>query len=128
MDPIVQAQLNVPSLVPAAPDVRISLPTDGAAFTGRDEELNTITLALAGAAKAGSVVTIGAICGMPGVGKTVLAVHAAYLLRDNFPDRQLFIDLHGYTPGREPVRPEDALAGLLGAVGVDARHLPDNPG
>jgi hypothetical protein len=71
-------------------------------------------------------VTIGAIGGMPGVGKTALAVHAAYLLQDNFPDRQLFIDLHGYTPGREPVRPEDALAGLLGAVGVDARHRPDN--
>ncbi len=60
----------------------------------------------------------------PGVGKTALAVHAAHLLKDRFPDRQLFIDLHAYTPGQDPMLPEAALAGLLTAVGVDARYLP----
>ena len=43
------------------------------------------------AAGAGGVVAIHAIGGMPGVGKTTLAVHAAHLLRGRFPDRQLFI-------------------------------------
>jgi tetratricopeptide (TPR) repeat protein len=122
-----KAQVDVSPLVPAAPDVQISLPTDAAAFTGRDEELDTITTALTGAAKAGGVIEIAAIDGMPGVGKTALAVHAAHILRDSFPDLPpLFVDLHGYTPGQEPIPPEVALARLLSAIGVDPRHLPDN--
>jgi hypothetical protein len=116
-------QVNVMSPVPAAPEVRYSLPQDTAAFTGRGDELK-VTAMLAGSAGVGGVVAVGAIAGMPGAGKTALAVHAAHALRDRFPDRQLFIDLHAHTPGREPVRPEDALAGLLAAAGADPRFLP----
>jgi tetratricopeptide (TPR) repeat protein len=104
--------------------VRYSLPPDTAAFIGREQELARITAVLADAAVTGGVVAICAIDGMPGVGKTALAVHAAHLLRDRFPDRQLFVSLHAHTPGREPVRPEDALGGLLAATGVDPRFLP----
>jgi tetratricopeptide (TPR) repeat protein len=104
-------------------EVRHSLPPDTAAFTGRDEELGRIAAAVGEAAGAGRVV---AIDGMPGVGKTALAVHVAHLLQDRFADRQLFIDLHAHTPGRGPVRPDAALAGLLAAVGVDARQLPED--
>jgi len=105
--------------------VRYSLPPDAAAFTGRTSELNQITAAIAGAAEAGGVVAIHAIGGMPGIGKTALAVHVAHALRSRFPDRQLFIDLHAHTPGNEPVPADEALAGLLTTVGVDARYLPD---
>jgi tetratricopeptide (TPR) repeat protein/transcriptional regulator with XRE-family HTH domain len=108
----------------AGPGVRYSLPPDTAAFTGREPELGRITATVAGASTADAVVAIHAICGMPGVGKTALAVRAAHLLRHRFPDRQMFIDLHGHTPGREPVRPQDALAGLLAATGIDPRYLP----
>jgi tetratricopeptide (TPR) repeat protein len=114
------------SVLPAAAQVRYSLPPAAAAFTGRDEELNKVTALVAGAARAGGVVAVHAIDGMAGMGKTALAVHAAHVLRAWFPDRQLFIDLHAHTPGREPVRPEDALAGLLAAAGVDTRFLPDD--
>jgi hypothetical protein len=117
-------EINVLPQAPAASEVRYSLPLDAAAFTGREEELSKVTAA-AGAAGAGGIVAVNAIGGMAGMGKTALAVHAAHALRDRFPDRQLFIDLHAHTPGREPVRPEDALAVLLAAVGVDTQGLPD---
>jgi DNA-binding SARP family transcriptional activator len=113
-----------PAPGPAGPDARFSLPPDAAAFTGRGEELSQVTAVLAVAAEAGGVVAVSAIGGMPGAGKTALAVRAAHTLRDRFPDRQLFIDLHGHTPGRDPVTPEDALAGLLAATGTDPRFLP----
>ncbi|HEY3975678.1 MAG TPA: BTAD domain-containing putative transcriptional regulator, partial [Streptosporangiaceae bacterium] len=108
----------------ALAEVRYSLPPDTAAFTGRDAEVAAITEAVTAGTGRGGVVAIAAIDGMPGVGKTTLAVRAAYLLRDRFPDRQLFIDLRGHTPGQDPLAPEAALAGLLAATGVDPRYLP----
>jgi len=105
-------------------NVRYSLPLDTAAFTGRSGELDRIIAAVAGTAQVGGVVAVGAIDGMPGVGKTALAIRVAHLLTGRFPGRQLFIDLHAHTPGREPVGPQDALAGLLTAVGVDPKFLP----
>ena len=69
----------------SAPGMACSLPPDTAAFTGRDEELRLITTAVTDAAGAGGVVAIHAIGGMPGVGKTALAVHAAHLLRRPVP-------------------------------------------
>jgi tetratricopeptide (TPR) repeat protein len=111
--------LATPSVVQAW----YSLPPDTAAFTGRAREVDLITAA---AAQGGNVMPVLAIAGLPGVGKTALAVHAAHLLRDRFLDRQLFVDLHAHTPGRDPVPPETALAGLLSAVGVDGSDLPDD--
>jgi tetratricopeptide (TPR) repeat protein/DNA-binding SARP family transcriptional activator/DNA-binding XRE family transcriptional regulator len=108
----------------STPGVVYSLPPDTAVFTGRQAELDRITATVTTAAASGGVVAIHAIGGMPGVGKTALAVHAAHVLTDQFPDRQLFISLHAHTPGQSPVTPEAALAGLLAAVGVDARYLP----
>jgi DNA-binding SARP family transcriptional activator len=115
----------------AAPALRYSLPPDTAAFTGRSAQLSLITAAVAEPTAAdadplspGGVVAICAIAGMPGVGKTALAVRAGHLLARKFPDRQLFVDLHGHTPGRDPVKPEDALAGLLAATGTDPRFMP----
>jgi predicted ATPase len=87
-------------------------------FTGRGQELQAL---VDGLDQAPGIRVIG---GMPGAGKTALAIHAAYCLRDRFPDGQLFIDLHGHTPDRKPVTPEAALAELLAAVGVDPRFLP----
>jgi tetratricopeptide (TPR) repeat protein len=103
------------------PQARFSLPPDAAAFTGRGEEMIAIMAAVTGAAAAGGVI---AIDGMPGVGKTALAVHAARALAGQFPDRQLFVDLQAHTPGRKPVKAEDALKGLLAAAGVDSRYMP----
>ena len=101
-----------------------TLPVDTAVFTDREAELRRITrVALEPGAGLGGVAIV-AIDGMPAVGKTTLAVHAAHTLAKDFPDRRLFVDLLGYSPGVQPVTVTDALAALLTSDGVDPRHLP----
>ncbi|MFF1355170.1 ATP-binding protein [Streptomyces sp. NPDC058297] len=98
--------------------VRNDLPHDITAFTGRRAEL----AALLSAARN---TTIVAIDGMGGVGKTALAVHGAHLLTADFPGAQLYLNLRGFTPGREPVESAEALRVLLAALGVPPGRIPD---
>ncbi len=98
-----------------------TLPRDIASFTGRQPELQELVDAAAGLS---GVVGIHAIGGMAGVGKTAFAVHAAHRLADRFPAGQIFLPLHGHTPGRQPVDPGDALASLLLTAGVPAAQIP----
>ena len=101
-----------------------TLPRDLASFTGRQRELQELVDAAARAAGPGGVVGIHAIGEMAGVGKTAFAVHAAHRLAARFPDGQIFLPLHGNTPGRQPVDPADALASLLLTAGVPAGQIP----
>jgi tetratricopeptide (TPR) repeat protein/transcriptional regulator with XRE-family HTH domain len=101
-----------------------TLPRDIASFTGRREELRELVGATAGAASPGAVVSIHAIGGMAGIGKTAFAVHAAHQLAPRFPAGQIFLPLHGHTPGQRPVDPADALASLLLTAGVPATQIP----
>ena len=101
-----------------------TLPRDIASFTGRQRELAELVAAVTGAADAGGVVGIHAIGGMAGIGKTAFAVHAAHRLAGQFPDGQIFLPLHGHTPGQRPVDPADALASLLATAGVAAGQIP----
>ena len=97
-----------------------TLPHDIASFIGREAELRQ----LADAVDAGGVVGIHAIGGMAGIGKTAFAVHAAHQLAGRFPDGQIFVPLHGHTPGQRPVDPADALASLLLTAGLGASRVP----
>ncbi|MDH6136683.1 tetratricopeptide (TPR) repeat protein/transcriptional regulator with XRE-family HTH domain [Kitasatospora sp. MAA4] len=107
------AERVVPRLLPyAVPD-----------FTGRRSEVDRLLELAAGVGGARPLV-ISAIDGMAGVGKTALAVHAGHTLAGRFPDGQLFVDLHGFTPGQRPLEPDVALASLLRAVGVSESALP----
>src|SRR6201996_7955591 len=80
-----------------------SLPRDVASFTGRQRELEQLAKAVE---TAGGGVGIHAIGGMAGVGKTAFALRAAHQLAARFPAGQVFLPLHGHTPGQSPVAPD----------------------
>ncbi|MFC5184939.1 AfsR/SARP family transcriptional regulator [Actinomadura harenae] len=71
----------------------------------------------AGAPGGGAAGVVTVISGMPGVGKTALAVRAAHLLAGDFPDGQLYVDLRG-AEGRR-LDPAEVLAWFLRALGGD---------
>ncbi|WNV86823.1 BTAD domain-containing putative transcriptional regulator [Umezawaea sp. Da 62-37] len=86
-------------LPPAVPD-----------FTGRAAEVEAITSGLRG---------VWTITGLGGVGKTTLAVHVAHLVRDDYPDGQLYLNLRGTGVG-----PAEALDRLLRGLGVPGSAIP----
>ncbi|MGW7404036.1 tetratricopeptide repeat protein [Streptomyces sp. NPDC054833] len=96
---------------------RNDLPRDVPDFTGREERLAAVFAAV----ESHRAVSVD---GMAGVGKTCLAVHAAHRLAADFPDAQLYVDLHGFTEGRPPLDPDSALRMLLGALDVPSERVP----
>ncbi|GAB3162625.1 tetratricopeptide repeat protein [Amycolatopsis stemonae] len=106
-----------PARVPA------QLPADVAGFRGRTAQLAELDGLRKGD---GTGARIAVLTGTGGVGKTALAVHWAQRSRDEFPDGQLYLDLHGYGTVR-PVEPGDALSGFLRALGVDGADIPAEP-
>jgi DNA-binding SARP family transcriptional activator/tetratricopeptide (TPR) repeat protein len=115
-----------------AGEVPRQLPAAAGHFTGRGAELADLAdLADLAAgcdsqAAAGDTVVISAIDGMAGIGKTALAVHAAHRVSGQFPDGQLFVDLHGYTRDHPPREPGDALGMLLRGLQVPAQRIPED--
>ncbi|MCW6009388.1 tetratricopeptide repeat protein [Micromonospora sp. CPCC 205371] len=101
-----------------------TLPRDTAAFTGRERELRGLVDSVRRHAESGGTIPVYAIDGMPGVGKTALAVHAGHCLADQFPDGQFFLDLHAYTAGRRDRPPAGALFDLLLASGARPSQIP----
>ncbi|GAB3994219.1 hypothetical protein GCM10029992_07990 [Glycomyces albus] len=65
------------------------------------------------------------IVGVPGVGKTALAMYWSHRTRDRFPDGVLYADLHGWGPTR-PVTAEELLPGWLWSLGSDTAAIPDD--
>ena len=115
------------SSTPAAPaGARNQLPVDTRLFTGREQESERL-LALAREAAEGGrsgTLTISALDGLGGVGKSALAVRIAHRVSGLFPDGQLFIDLHGNVRHREPLTPLAALGQLLRSLDVPQQQIP----
>ncbi|MFD0884407.1 tetratricopeptide repeat protein [Streptosporangium algeriense] len=97
-----------------------TLPRDKQTFTGRTAELDL----LIGAQVRRDTVTVLAIDGMAGVGKTALAVHLAHRLTNDYPDGQLYLDLHGHDAQNDAMDPATALDRLLRGLGIPGELVP----
>jgi len=98
--------------IPAVPR---ELPKKPHPFVGRHAEIELIT---------GSAETVIAVHGPGGQGKSALAVMAAHAMADRFPDGQLYVDLHGATPGRPPLSPGEVIRRFLRALGTPPLAVP----
>lgn len=99
-----------PPLPPPRPR-RNELPGDTAWLVGRETELALLTTPV----PPGSV-SVAAVDGTAGVGKTALVVRAAWTLHDQYPDGCLFVDLHAHGVPHGSLRPQRALHRLIRAV------------
>ncbi|TDD17761.1 AfsR/SARP family transcriptional regulator [Nonomuraea diastatica] len=114
-DPALELPAGRPLVIPS------ELPTDLAAFTGREQELVRLRGTLL---EDHLSVVIFAISGSGGVGKSALAIHLAHQIVDRYPDGQLYANLQGSTPDATPVDPIDVLGQLLRSLGVAPDAVP----
>ena len=99
-----------------------TLPGDLSEFTGRNDELDGV-VGLADRDSAGALICV--IKGMPGVGKTQLAIHAGHILLQHgrFTDVQFFVNLRGYDPDQPPADPAAVLDSFLRLLGVPGDQI-----
>ncbi|GID32279.1 AfsR/SARP family transcriptional regulator [Paractinoplanes brasiliensis] len=100
------------------------LPADLPHFTGRDEAQRRTLSLVNGHVLAHATMPVLAIDGIPGIGKTAMAIRLAHQLKDAYPDGQLYVDLQGFDPGQAALSPAEALQGFLNALGVPDAEIP----
>lgn len=114
-----------PVASPPAPS-RFWLPRTVGDFVGRHRELRRL-LGILGRPDDATAPPVAVVHGLPGVGKTTLAVHAAHRLRSAYPDGQILVQLrHRGTGWRAPGTVHVELLRRLGADReVNAVHEED---
>jgi DNA-binding SARP family transcriptional activator/tetratricopeptide (TPR) repeat protein len=102
------------------------LPADVDGFTGREQELAGLEklLDVGDDQGASRPVVVSAVAGTPGIGKSALAVHAAYRVAGRFGDGHLYVNLQGAAVGLAPLGPGEVLGRFLRALGVDPAAIP----
>jgi tetratricopeptide (TPR) repeat protein len=99
-----------------------TLPPEPAEFVGRSEEIGLLTR------ERGEAPPVSVIEGMPGVGKTALAVHAARVVSGQYPDGVLYLNFHSHDPGRPSLDAAEALRRLLQMFTGPATQIPESLG
>ncbi|NUT44751.1 MAG: tetratricopeptide repeat protein [Thermoactinospora sp.] len=123
-DPTLELTAPAQQLTGSEPYVPFELPADTRAFTARAAETRDLRAALDPAA--GSAVTV--IEGPGGIGKSALTIHVAHAVAGRFADGVVYLNLHGATPGLDPLSPAQALHHLLRSLGLDGTAVPADPG
>lgn len=90
------------------------LPTDISDFTGRERDVEAASNLLTRGPER-QAVTVLAVSGMAGVGKTTFSLHVAHSVLADFPDGQLYVDLRGNESDCR--HPGDVLSSFLRAMG-----------
>ncbi|WP_162641591.1 BTAD domain-containing putative transcriptional regulator [Streptosporangium sp. 'caverna'] len=103
------------------------LPREPVAFVGRSAELTRMLTVLCDGSEPGAGPRVLALHGLGGVGKSALALRAAYAVIDRYSDGQLYVDLQGSSPGLLPLRPAEVLGRFLRALGVPHGEVPAAP-
>ena len=98
-----------------------TLPPETAEFVGRDDELSQLI------GEQGDAPRVSVIVGMPGVGKTALAVRAARILAGQYPDGVLYLNFHSHDPGSPSLDAAEALRRLLQMLTLPATQIPESP-
>lgn len=93
-------------------------------FVGRTDAIEQLDRWLADATAAGAGLLV-AIDGIPGVGKSSLAVHWARGVSSRSPRGVLHVDLRAHDPDGPPVSPEDVLRSFVRALGAPPDDLSD---
>ncbi len=102
-----------------------TLPRTISTFTGRETYITEIKKIINDSQSSiMRPVIISSIDGMPGVGKTSLAVQIAHILSVEYPEAQLYIDCYGYTVGQRPLTAHQILDSLLFSLGVSNYNIP----
>jgi DNA-binding SARP family transcriptional activator len=96
------------------------LPPGVGHFTGRDDELRTLTDAVDEPADEPRVLLVTAAAGL---GKTALVTRFAHSVADRFPDGQVFVDLRA-RDSRRALSPEAAVTAVLAALGTGSKKMP----
>ncbi|MFF1275170.1 BTAD domain-containing putative transcriptional regulator [Streptomyces marokkonensis] len=102
------------------------LPPAPAHFTGRGDVRDELIRVLTRAPRT-DVPAVAVISGTAGVGKSALALKVAHSLKRRFSDGQLYVNLHGATPGMAPLTPAQALTALLRDLGTEPCGIPEHP-
>ncbi|TCO45251.1 DNA-binding SARP family transcriptional activator [Actinocrispum wychmicini] len=119
-DPVLDLPEQVDTRRHARGHLPAQLPGSPQSFAGRADELATLDERM----RPGTSVVVLAICGAGGIGKTWLALAWAHRHVERFPDGQLFVDLHGFSPAGPPKTPTVAIRAFLDALGVEPHRIP----
>ncbi|MBW8796420.1 MAG: ATP-binding protein [Streptomyces sp.] len=104
----------------------LHLPAEPTLLAGREKEAEAVLALLAPVSRGRPDAVVSLLSGLPGIGKTALALHVAHraVARGWFPGGAVFLHLRGYDPAG-PVGADEAVGALARALCVEDARTPD---